>query len=207
MLNYPWHALVILHFHTNEEKKNDENHVLRLWHTYHSAFLLFFFFFFFFSQNKTCVVLLKKRKKNAKKNDDYDVKGMRKTEKKRTYILQHITFDFSSFSFFLLFLCECVCECVFFSKDFSVYVGRLPTLLLLLLLLLLPSSPLLHTRVCKKKKRKNRRKNINYDDGDTGKEDSVHRTFVFFFFSLFWVPTDHSHGINSNVLYHLSAGI
>lgn len=117
VLNYPWHALAILlfssFFYINKEKKRREPRSSVVTHL--SFSVPSFFSLFLIQQNPRTAT--KEKKKMQKKNYDYDVKGMRKTEKERTYILQHTTFDFSSFSFFFTLL---MCVYVFFKRFFCV---------------------------------------------------------------------------------------
>jgi len=83
---------------------------------------------------------------------------MRKTEKERTYILQHITFDFSLLSFFCF--SDDVCVCVCFLKRFF-YVCWLTADAIAAATATTTtttSSTVLYTRVYKKKKTKEQRK-------------------------------------------------
>ena len=179
MFSYPWHArvvlllvLCVLLFYINKERRKNQNHVPRLWHTHHSVCSLLFFLF-----NRTKPTRCYWRNGEKKwwwwwwwcGRHAEDCK-----EKERTCILHLRLFDFSSSSSSPS-SSRLLLVCVIWKKESPSWVGWLPTVWLLCrchcccLLLLLPAT-LLHPCVyIRKKERKKRRTSTSSEADDTGK--------------------------------------
>jgi len=75
-------------FYINKEKKKEREPRSSVMTHLSFSVPSFFSLSFFLTEQSLCSAIKEKKKKNVKKKtDDYYVKGMRKTEKERTYIL------------------------------------------------------------------------------------------------------------------------